>query len=152
MLLTGVSDRPRCVRERITAKGGEETLESAWISLCLPSRYRWWLTLTGNWTESRAIQEWSPWAYLEGYTDGVNFCRKMCPTCGWHHFMGWGLRLNKRRKESQELHSLSALLIDCGCQVTSCLELLLPGLSQHDGLHILELWAKNNPHPVQFLS
>lgn len=71
--------------------------------------------------------------------------------CGWCHFMFWGLRRNKMKRGSQELPSRSVLLIDCGCQVTSCFELLLPELPQHDGLHTPEQWAKNNLYPRCFL-
>lgn len=78
--------------------------------------------------------------------------------CGWHHSLGWDPALcgwcysldwdpglYKKEKRSQALTCTHhSLLPGCGCDVTSCLKLLLPWLSYCDGLHI---WAVSQNKP-----
>lgn len=84
------------VRERITAKGEEDTLECWMEKLCACDDLNWLAT----------------WQNLQLSKNGA--FGHAWKACGWCHFMCCGLRRNKMKRGSQKLPSWSVLLIDCG--------------------------------------
>lgn len=96
--------------------------------------------------------------YLDGHSMGLRITMEMHsvrlsrlhwrgksdPRCGWHSPMGWGSGWYPTALSNIHLSA------DCRRSVTSCLMLLSPSLSQHNGLH-LKIWAGTSAFLVAFV-